>query len=124
MLRRFYRDNIIREELKRLFKRGAGADRETKCPPRMEKLGAAPRNAQDAAEYRRHRLLGPGAAERLVQPILCDRRPPNDAPMLGRVLTTQEDLWILESMVKVIEKLNEDANDPLAAVIKRIEAWM
>jgi hypothetical protein len=120
-LRRFYRDNVIREELKRLFtvvrvrteRRRPAVD--GKAPPR-------PRDAQDAAEYDGIVFWDEALRNSLTNRYYVTDPPPNDAPSLGRVLTTQEDLWILESMLRVIEKLNADANDPLAAVIKRIDA--
>lgn len=119
-LRRFYRDNVIREEFKRLFQvvrvrtERRRADADGKMP--------RPRDAQDAAEYDGIVFWDDAQRTSLMNRYYLTDPPPNDAPSLGRVIATQEDLWILESMLHVIEKLNADANDPLAAVIKRIEA--
>ena len=52
---------------------------------------------------------------------LMKRYQVQEIPTDLRVRLTQEDMWVFQSMINLIVKLNEGAGDPLAAVVKRID---
>jgi hypothetical protein len=116
-LRQSYNNNVIRPELQKLFALVRVRTEKPRVAADGKKAPARPRDAADAAEFEGIVFWDETQRNGLINRYFSAGVAPN----LGRVLTTQEDLWIFESMLRVIEKLNEKATDPLAAVIKRIE---
>ncbi|HEX4130454.1 MAG TPA: hypothetical protein VHZ24_10440 [Pirellulales bacterium] len=111
-LRDNYQNLVVRPELLRIFE---------KVRLRKEKKGGAnpmggnPMGGGAKVEY--EGIVDWQAADRQR---LSDRYQMISRPSTIRMRTTQEDFWAYEALVDIVLKLNQDATDPLNAVIKRI----
>jgi hypothetical protein len=123
-LRAKYRDLVVKPEWDRLF---AKANlRRLKVAPRPAGAAAVPMPVVPGAQNRPVQdfegiIVWPEEKRKEIVARYTETRDATKPPSWVRVRASQEDLWVYESVIDIINRVNGNPKDLLAAHIKRIE---
>jgi hypothetical protein len=119
VLRESYRDSGVGPEIRRIIDK-VNYRRPSAAPAvAMPMVDPDDPDAEPAAPV--PQFDGLVVWEKAARDALINRYSPPRLPSSKWVRLTQEDLWVFESLIDVINEMNRDSTDPGNAVIKKID---